>query len=122
MATTIVHGFQDPDSASKGLSWIQKDPSDKKDYQINWASFLTGAETISSVTWVVHDNEWAVISSPAAGDLQQPGSPAASNTTTTATVWLSSGTATVRYLVTCRMTSSAGRISDQSFQVRIVQR
>lgn len=44
------------------------------------------------------------------------------NASTTATVWLSSGTAGVKYLVTCRMTSSAGRIIDDSFQVRVLQR
>jgi hypothetical protein len=118
----LVRGFQDPDGGSKGLSWIQKDPSDKKDYERDWAAFLGVGETISSVTWVIYDNNWVEIATPSGDDLKQPASPAASNTTTTATIWLEKGAAGSRYLVTCRVTTSAGRIADESFQVRVLQR
>jgi hypothetical protein len=129
-AITLVRGFQDPDDDSKGLSWIQKDPSDKKDYQRTWTDFLGVGETISSVTWVIHDKAWAVLSTwagsswtaPPAGALTGSASPAPSNTTTAATVWLEGGTASTNYLVTCRVTSSAGRVADESFQVRVLQR
>lgn len=125
----LVRGFQDPDSASKGLSWIQKDPSDKKDYLRNFAAadadgntFLGVGESITAVTWIVHENDWTVIGSPGADDLQQPVSPSASNTSTTATIWLEKGEVGTKYLITCRVTTSAGRIADESFQVRVLQR
>ena len=44
----LVRGFQDPDSASKGLSWIQKDPSDKKDYQRDWSDPVNYHMTLNS--------------------------------------------------------------------------
>lgn len=130
MATELVRGFQNADSKSLGLPWIQKDPSDKKDYQRDWSAFLAVGETISSVTWVIHDKAWAVLStwagsswtSAPSGSLIGSASPAPSNTGTTATVWLEQGEVATNYLVTCRITSSAGRIADESFQVRVVHR
>jgi hypothetical protein len=83
-----------------------KDPNSTLDYTINWASWLT-TDTISAVAWTVET-----------GITQT----ATSNTTTTATIWLSGGEAGTEYTVTCRVTTTAGRIDDRSIAIRVAQR
>lgn len=83
--------------------FIYKDPDDRKDYTIDWSKWLEAGDTIASVAWVVD----AGINNDAVA-----------HTTTTATIYLSGGTAGVSYNVTCRITTSFGLIADQSFQVR----
>ena len=60
-----------------------KDPQATLDYRFDWSAWLT-PDTISSVTWTVP-----------AGITQT----AATNTTTTATIWLSGGTVGTRYTI-----------------------
>lgn len=123
--TEIVEGFQDPDTASRGLSWIQKDPSDIKDYEVDWTDFLSAGESISSAAWTVFDNDWNEVT-PGADALEIGASSyAPSNTSTAAKVWLKFGTVTQgKYLVTCEITttSSPARVADKSFQVRMIER
>ena len=78
-----------------------KDPSARLDYQVDWAAWL-GADTISSVAWTL-DSGITNYST--------------SNTTTTATIWLSGGTHGQEYLVTCQITTAGGRINQRSFKV-----
>jgi hypothetical protein len=129
----IVQGFQDPDADSRGLSWIQKDPSDEKPYQRNWTPHLPEGVTLASVIWVIHDNDWNVLQtwngsiwsgSPPAGSLVGgTGAQAPDLSGDLATVWLLGGDVEVgKYLVTCRGTLSNTAKIDQSFQVRIIQR
>ncbi len=80
-----------------------KDPDATLDYTIDWKKFL-GTDTISSVTWVVPTGLTQVV---------------VSNTTTTATIWLSGGTLNASYEVTNRMTSAAGRIDDRTFVITV---
>jgi hypothetical protein len=83
------------------------DPQDKKDYTVNWASRLADAETITTSTWTVPT-----------GITQPVGSPA-TNTTTTATIWLTGGTAGVHYKVTNHVVTSQGREYDWSIVVQV---
>jgi|NOAtaT_7_FD_contig_111_419445_length_1406_multi_2_in_0_out_0_2 hypothetical protein len=83
-----------------------KDPQATLDYPINWAPWLT-TDTISSVVWTVPT-----------GITQT----ATSNTTTTATIWLSGGEVGTEYTVTCRVTTTAGRIDERSIAIRVAQR
>ena len=83
-----------------------KDPNSTLDYTVTWSSWLT-ADTISSVAWTVET-----------GITQT----AATNTTTTATIWLSGGEAGTEYTVTCRVTTAGGRIDQRSIAVRVAQR
>lgn len=87
-----------------------KDPNAKLDFSVEWEDWLASGETLSSVSWTV------------ATGLTQSGSPAASNTTTRATVWLEGGTAGQDYDVTCRATTSAGRIDDRTLRIQVRQR
>ena len=83
-----------------------KDPQSTLDYGFDWSLWL-GVDTISSVAWTI---ETGITQSNA------------SNTTTTATVWLSGGEVGTEYTVTCRITTAAGRIDERSMAIRVAQR
>ena len=88
------------------IGTAMKDPQATLDYPINWAAWLT-TDTIVSVVWTVPT-----------GITQT----AATNTTTTATIWLSGGEVGTEYTVTCRVTTAGGRIDERSIAVRVAQR
>lgn len=79
----------------------RKDPSAILDYQINWATWL-GSDTISSSTWIVTTGITKVTST---------------NTTTTATVWLSGGTAGQTYTATNTIVTTAGRTDQRTITI-----
>lgn len=85
-----------------------KDPDAKLDYTISWVTWL-GLDTISASAWT------------ADAGIAIAGSPAPSNTTTTATVWLSGGTAGEVYAVTNRIVTAAGRTQDGTIMIRVIQ-
>lgn len=83
-----------------------KDPNAVLDYQIDWSTWL-GSDTIASSSWVIptgitEDSD--------------------SNTTTTATVWLSGGTAGTTYTVTNRIVTAGGRTEDRSLTIKCYDR
>lgn len=80
-----------------------KDPSAKLDYMVDWSAWL-GADTIATSIWVT----------PAGLTASAP-----SSTTTTATVWLESGTVGSQYLVTNRITTAGGRTNDRSILIQV---
>lgn len=89
------------------LQEFRQTPTDVLDYTISYASWLTttaGGDTISSATWKV-----------------PPGLTAAnsSNTTTTATNWLSGGTSGVRYVVTCTIVTAASPSRTKAVSIAI---
>lgn len=83
-----------------------KDPNATLDYQVDWEPWLAG-DTIATSSWTVP-----------AGLTQN----AATNTTTTATVWLSAGTAGQTYTVTNRVVTAGGRTDDRSFKLYVADR
>lgn len=83
-----------------------KDPDATLDYEVDWSDWL-GEDTISSVAWT------------APAGLTQESS---ENTTTTATIWLSGGTAGAYYSVVCRVTTVAGRIDDRTIVIRVADK
>lgn len=87
-----------------------KDPEAKKDYTIDWSTFL-GADTISTSAW---GDVSPVTSSPLVKS-----SP--SNTTTTTTVWLDDGLAGTTYTVVNHIVTAAGREEDQMLVLTINQ-
>ena len=85
----------------------KKDPDAVLDWIFDWNDWLSEAETITTVEFIVDpgitiDTE--------------------TQTTKTATVWLSGGTEGQVYRVTCRITSSEGRTDDRSFTLRCTNR
>src|SRR5690606_238191 len=83
------------------------DPDPFLGYQIDWSAWL-GDDTIVTAVWSTDDD--VELSDQSATD-------------TTATVWIAAGTAELgdRATVTCRVTTTAGRIDDRSIIVQIVQ-
>lgn len=84
-------------------SVFTKDPDAVLDYTINWATWL-GNDTISTSAWTP-DSGITVDSD--------------TNTTTTATVWLSGGTVGTSYAVTNHIVTAAGREDDRTITVRV---
>lgn len=85
-----------------------KAPNDVLDYTWDWSVWLPTGDTISTVTWTVESG------------ITKESSPAPSNTTTTATVWIGSGTAGTTYTITCQITSTAGRIAQWTQNLNVV--
>jgi hypothetical protein len=85
------------------LPWITKSPDETLDYNVDWSEWL-GTDTIDSVAWTVPT------------DLTEE---AESSTDTVATIWLSGGTTPDDDIVTCQITTAAGRVASRSFQVRM---
>ena len=83
-----------------------KDPDAKLDYKVDWEEWLDG-DTISASTWTVPTGLTQV---------------SASFSTTTATVWLSGGTAGGSYQVVNRVTTAAGRIDDRTITIRVLEK
>lgn len=81
----------------------EKDPDETIDFAFNWSAFL-GADTISSVTFVLPDGLT---------------SEDESNTTTTATIFVSGGTACCSYRITCRIVTAGGRTKDKTIRVKV---
>jgi hypothetical protein len=84
-----------------------KDPNEVLDFQISWLSWLGASETISTSTWVVP-----------AGITKDSDT----SNTTSATIWLSSGTSGAQYTVTNRIVTNQGRTRDQSLLIQVVDR
>lgn len=85
--------------------WFSKDPNDVLDYMVNAATWL-GTDTISSVSWTVPTG--------LTKDSQ-------SNTTTTATIWVSGGTVGTEYEVLCRVVTAGGKTKDWTIGFTIEQ-
>lgn len=83
-----------------------KDPAAVLDYGVDWSAWL-GTDTISSSTWTVP-----------AGLTQS----AATNDTTSTTVWLSGGTVGQRYSVVNRIVTTGGRTDERTIRIVVVDR
>lgn len=84
-----------------------KDPHAVLDYTVNWALWLPSGDTITTSTWTA-DTGITVDSS--------------SNTTISATVWLSGGTISTSYNVVNRIVTAGGRTEDQTLVIRIASK
>jgi hypothetical protein len=84
-----------------------KDPDAALDYTVDWKLWLVPRDTISSVAWTV-----------GAGLTNA----AAAKTTTSATIWLTGGTAGTSYDVTCEIVTTQGRTDDRTFRVNVEDR
>lgn len=80
-----------------------KSPNDVLDYRVDWSAWL-GADTIDTSTWTVETG--------ITKDSQ-------TNTTTTATVWLSGGTAGIWYRCTNQIVTAGGRTAQRSINVKV---
>ncbi len=88
------------------MSLWRKDPSAVLDFRVDWEPWLEG-DTITGSTWL-----------PATGIVVD----SAAFTTTSATVWLSGGTAGTVYTLTNRVTTAGGRTDDRSITILVGER
>lgn len=92
------------------LTWPTKDPNEVLDYSVNWADpespVLVTGETISSSVFTVVQGDVVIDSE----GLDPSG---------ICTVWLSGGTDGTVCQILNRITTSAGRVYDQTVKLRI---
>lgn len=89
------------------LTRFLKDPNATTDWTLDWSAWLNSTvtgDTIASVLWTVQAGLTKT---------QQ------TNTTTTATVWLSGGVLRKVYTITCQITTASGRTELNSFELLI---
>lgn len=87
---------------------IKKDPAALRDYGFDWSDYLDDlSDTISSSMWSA-DTGITIAST--------------SNTTTTALVWLSGGTAGSQYRVVNTITTTGGRTDQRTLLINCVER
>ena len=85
----------------------RKDPDDVLDYVFDWSDWLETGETLTIAAWDVPTG--------LSNDDDNIG-------TTTATVWLSGGTAGETYTIGCTVTTSTGRVCERSCRIVVAER
>jgi hypothetical protein len=85
-----------------------KDPTEKKDYVIDWTNHLGTAETVTTSTWAV---------SPVGITLATPNQPALASPFTRTR--LTGGTEGIPYRVTNHVITSTGQEFERSFVVNV---
>lgn len=101
--------------------WPDKDKDEIVDYSVDWSRFLN-TDTISAVTWYVHDADGVKTEvSPAqvVDGLQYVNT---TFTDTVSTIRLSLGTNNKRYTITCRITTAAGLQYERSIFLRVKEK
>lgn len=90
------------------MTTFKKDPDATLDYSFDWSAYLTPlGDTIQTATWIP-DTGLTVVSS--------------AKTNTTATAFVSGGTAGDSLTLTCRIVTTGGRTDDRSITLKIVNR
>jgi hypothetical protein len=102
----MSEGFTVSDSGKRS---IEKDPNDVLDYTADWSEWLAASsnDTINSVAWSITGPDSTLTVSNQ------------TQTTTSATVWLSGGAVGGTYAVRCRVTTVGNRTKDNTFYVKI---
>lgn len=83
-----------------------KDPDATLDYTVDWEVWLAG-DTIATSQWTVPSGLTKA---------------SESNTTTTATAWISGGTVGQVYSIKNSIVSAGGRVNNQSLEITIVEK
>lgn len=87
---------------------FKKDPNAVLDYTVDWTAYLAPiVDTIATATWIVPATLTKVSDT---------------HSSTTATAFISGGTAGTTETVTCRITTAGGRTDDRSITLNIVER
>lgn len=90
-----------------GIKTFLKDPDAVLDYEMDWSDWLVDTDTIVTSTWTA-DTGITIDSN--------------TNSTTSATVWLSGGAAGSSYTVTNSIVTDDGRADDRSITIRCSER
>lgn len=84
-----------------------KDPNAVLDYEFNWSKWLYTGDTIASRVVTVPTGITLDSSVPADDKV---------------TVWLSGGTAGTKYNVSCRITTTGGRVDERTIRISVAER
>lgn len=87
-----------------GKAEYVKDPDATLDYTFDWTDRLAEDEEITNTEIIVPEGMTLLYME---------------NTAKTVTCWLSGGVATLRYWITCRITTNQGRVDDRSISIWI---
>ncbi len=85
------------------LSWPQKTPAEILDYGVDWSAWLAAGDTIQSIDVTVAKGSVTLAPSPA---------PAPANNTTAVTLWLAGGLKGETSVISCQVTTVAGRTAE----------
>ena len=97
-----------------------KDPDAVLDYKFDWAASTNGS---GDTDWLDTTNGETIASHTITADTGiTVDSSSITDTNTSVTVWLSSGTAGTDYTVTCQIVTSASRTDDRSITVKVYER
>ena len=88
------------------LGTVQKRPNDELDYDVDFSKWLTGDDTITSVTAVVSPTGELAVESVSIADQAVK-------------VWLKDGDDLNSYSVVVTVATSGGRIKEVEFKVRV---
>lgn len=88
---------------------FKKSPLSYLDYTVDWEDWLDTGETISSVVWTVQTG----LTYSSDDD---------TNTTTSATCWISGGTVGTKYSLVCKIVTSDGRTAARTIYVTVEDR
>ena len=86
-----------------------KDPDSVLDYIVDWSKWLPSGDTSAAVAW---DVPTGIVES----------TEGRSNTVSSATIWLSSGTVGNTYDIGCRITTASTRIAERTMRVKVQER
>lgn len=90
------------------MAVFKKDPNAVLDYTFDWTQWLLPmADAIASVTWVLSAGLTKVTST---------------NSSNTATAFISGGVVGTTESVTCRIVTAGGRTDDRTISLKIVER
>lgn len=109
-----------PVTAAKPIKMGYKDPDAILDYAFLWQDWLAADEIITSsvvtvATGLTLDSQAInVVEMTLNNEVQKVGS--------VVTAWISGGTVDSSYVVSCEITTSAGRVDERSFYVIVKQR
>ena len=101
--------------------WPDKDPDEILDYSVDWSRFLDD-DTISTVTWFIHDatdTKEEVSDAEVVNGLQFVQGTVSGQV---ATARFSLGTNNVRYTVVCRINTTEGLQYERSIFLRIKEK
>ena len=97
-----------------------KDPNAVLDFVFDWAP-LTNGTTGGTSDWLASGETIATITITAETGLTVDSS-SITDTNTSATVWLSGGTAGTTYSLACKIVTSASRTDERTIYIRVEQR
>ena len=88
------------------MSSYLHDPNAVLDYMVDWSDWL-GTDTIASVTWTVPTGITKT---------------SQTNTTTTATAWMSGGSVGSDYALGCKVVTAGGRTDERTLVLQVRKR